>query len=493
MRGTADRSNPVLAAMDEPAPASTSPQPSTGSITGSITGSASGAPTEPPSKPVEEPAPPSERRIVLLLAAVQFVNILDFMMPSPLGPRFAADLGIETASLGLVVASYTLAAGATGLLGAFFLDRFDRRPALALSLVGLAVGTCGAVFATDLPSLVLARVIAGAFGGPATSLAMAIIADIVPVSRRGRALGTMMMAFSVSSVFGVPMGLVLAGWGTWHTPFTVTGLLCLVAAVGAWLYLPPLRAHIRDDAPSGHVVRDLLASLRALFADPAVRTSYTMGLVSAFGAFLLVPNIATFVQNNLAFPEALLPVLYGAGGIASLLVLRPLGKLVDRVGSFPVSLAGSVGYGVVCWVAFIASPPAVRELSETRTELFGLELSWGWVAVTLLFVLFMLTSNARNVAFGTLSSRVPPAALRARYQSLSSMVQHLGLAAGGMMGPVLLSSEPDGSLEGVDRAAWLSLLTLLVIPGLIRVVERRIDQRDGVVRARTEVSGGARA
>jgi MFS family permease len=197
---------------------------------------------------------------------------------------------------------------------------------------------------------------------------------------------------------------------------------------------------------------------------------------------MLIPNIATFVQNNFGYPAALLAMLYGTGGIASLLVLRPLGRLVDRVGSFPISLAGAIGYAVVCWLCFIALPPWIHALCAVEEEVAGVPFSWGWVVVTLLFVLFMLTSNARNVAFGTLSSRVPPPALRARYQSLSSMVQHIGLAAGGLAGPVLLSSRPDGSLVGIDRVAWLSLSTLLVVPWLIRVVEGLIDRRDDVHR-----------
>jgi len=434
-----------------------------------------------PAGPTADAIPASERRIILLLAAVQFVNILDFMMPSPLGPRFAAELGIETASLGIVVASYTIAAGISGFIGAFFLDRFDRRPALALSLLGLALGTGGAVFATDLPSLVLARVVAGAFGGPATSLALAIVADVVPASRRGRALGSMMMAFSVASVFGVPMGLVLAQWGTWHTPFVVTALLCVLAAIGAQRFLPPLHDHVRD-VPPERARREMIESTRRLLSEPAVRLSYGMALMSAFGAFMLIPNIAAFVQHNLGYPESLLALLYGAGGVASLLVLRPLGKLVDRVGSFPVSLGGAIGYALVAWGLFIALPGPVRALCDRSFETAGVTWSPGWVAVCVGFVLFMLTSNARNVASGTLSSKVPPADFRARYQSLSSMVQHLGLAAGGLVGPMVLRSEADGSLVGVEIVAWVSLVTLLLVPFVMRIVEDRVDRRDGVTR-----------
>jgi predicted MFS family arabinose efflux permease len=56
-------------------------------------------------------------------------------------------------------------------------------------MLGLVLGTLSGAFAQGLGTLMLARVIAGAFGGPATSLAYSIIADIIPPERRGRAMG----------------------------------------------------------------------------------------------------------------------------------------------------------------------------------------------------------------------------------------------------------------------------------------------------------------
>ena len=71
------------------------------------------------------------------------------------------------------------------------------------------------------------------FGGPATSLGLSILADIVPIERRGRAMGTLMGAFSAASVFGVPAGLELARIGGWRMPFFA------VAALGVVLSSPP--------------------------------------------------------------------------------------------------------------------------------------------------------------------------------------------------------------------------------------------------------------
>src|SRR5437773_5557811 len=71
----------------------------------------------------------SERKLVFLLACVQFVNIVDFMMVMPMGPTFAVALGIPVSRLGVVISVYTAAAALAGVLGAMFLDRFDRKRA----------------------------------------------------------------------------------------------------------------------------------------------------------------------------------------------------------------------------------------------------------------------------------------------------------------------------------------------------------------------------
>ena len=69
--------------------------------------------------------------------------------------------------------------------------------------------------------LLAARVLTGAFGGILGGLALAIIADVFPEERRGRATGVLMSAFAVASVVGVPTGIYLGSELGWHVPFLV--------------------------------------------------------------------------------------------------------------------------------------------------------------------------------------------------------------------------------------------------------------------------------
>lgn len=107
----------------------------------------------------------NERAILFLIASVQFVNIIDFMMVMPMGPFFATALDIPTSKLGLVGGSYTAAAAVSGVVCSTFLDRFDRRTALAWTMLGLVISTAAGGLAWSLNTLLAARVGAGAFVG----------------------------------------------------------------------------------------------------------------------------------------------------------------------------------------------------------------------------------------------------------------------------------------------------------------------------------------
>src|ERR1700682_4294771 len=262
---------------------------------------------------------PSRRElaVVLLVAAVQFVNILDFVMVMPMGPDFAAALGIPSSRLGLIGGSYTAAAAVAGLVSSFFLDRFDRRAALGIAMLGLVLGTALGGLATGLGTLMMARMVAGAFGGPATALSLSIVADVVPPERRGRATGVVMGAFSIAQVLGVPAGLELARQLGWRAPvFLVAGIAAVIAVV-AVLLLPPLRGHLAE--------RHEQTPASQLFAQRNVLLSWAMTFVVMASGFVLIPNISAYVQYNLAYPRSRLGLLYFAGGLGRLVGLQLAG------------------------------------------------------------------------------------------------------------------------------------------------------------------------
>jgi predicted MFS family arabinose efflux permease len=389
----------------------------------------------------------SERKVVFLVGAVQFVNILDFMIVMPLGPDFAVDLGIPAAQLGFVAGAYTAAAAVAGLAGSFFLDRFDRRKALVVTMLGLALGTLAAAFARGMVGLVLARLLAGAFGGPATSIALSIIADVVPPERRGKAFGAVMGAFAAASVLGVPLGLELARQGGWQLPFIAVAALGVLVTGGVAFLLPPMRHHLEQ-------ARGRPTTLAGLVARPVVRWSFLMTAVVMAAGFMLIPNLSAFLQFNLGYPRARLGLLYLVGGAFSFFALRVVGALVDRHGSFRIGTLGCIALIGLCYLWFVAPPPGLPVMP--------------------MFVIFMLSMSLRNVPYNTLTSRVPRPAERARFMSIQSAIQHLASAVGAFGAARMMTELPDRSLAGVERVAFVSMGLTAFVPLLLWTVERRV-------------------
>jgi predicted MFS family arabinose efflux permease len=392
--------------------------------------------------------PVSERALVFLLGSIQFINILDFMMVMPLGPDFAAELGVSLSHLGVIGGSYTLAAAIAGVAGSFFLERFDRRKAILAALAGLVVATAAGGLSTGLYSLVAARAVAGLFGGPATSLAFSILADVIPPERRGRAVGAMMGAFSVASVLGVPFALEAARAFGWRSPFWIVAGMGGLVAIFAGRLLPPLRGHIEVARVSPSV------GTLELLRRPTVIASYVMTASVMMAGFLVIPNISAFLQANLAYPRTGLGMLYMIGGAVSFLALRVAGRLVDRFGSFRVSIGAALA--VVACLEFGFAHPAP------------------WLPVPALFVAFMLSMSFRNVSYNTLTSKVPGPQERARFLSFQSAVQHLASSTGAFLSTVILGSAADGRLLHMETVVYISIALTLFIPVITGWVESRV-------------------
>lgn len=394
----------------------------------------------------------SERSILLLVGMVQFVNILDFMMVMPLGPDFAPKLGIPTHDLGWIGGSYTAASAVAGIIGSLFIDKLDRKVALLTALSGLILATAFGGLAWDFNSLLLSRILAGMCGGPATSISWSIVADTVEPSRRGQAMGKVMGAFSLASVFGVPFGLAMAQMHNWTTPFFTTAAMGVIIIVMALKLMPSMRAHL------AHVHTKIsLGYLFSLLTRPIYALTYLYILFAMLASFMIIPNISAYVQYNLHYPRENLGWLYCIGGIVSFVTMRATGKMIDRFTASAMSTISMLTYIIVLWISFIHPLPGLSAM--------------------MFFILFMFAMGMRNVSSTTLATQIPPPEERAGFMSLMSCVQSIGMSIGAFVSTRILTEIENHSLAGMDDLAKIGIGFSLLVPLLMRLVELNMKRR----------------
>jgi len=377
---------------------------------------------------------------------MQFIGLVDFMIVMPLGPQLLADLDIDARRFSWVVSAYTLAAGLAGFLAAPWLDRVPRKSAYLVFAIGLLAGTAACGLATNYPLLLAARCLTGAFSGLLGGLSLAIVADVFPPDRRGRANGTLMLAFAVASVAGVPLGIALGTWLGWQAPFfglTALGLPLVVLA--AWS-LPPLPAHA--DAARGHPLARLVETLTL----PAHRRAFALIALLMVAAFAVIPFISASFVANVGVTEAELPLVFIAGGLLTFASTPLVGRLVDRFG------ACRVFRGIV-------PLSALMMLVLTHLPAVGLV---GAVPVAAV----MMATNAGRMLTATslITSSIEPRC-RGGFMSVNSSVQHVASGLGTMLGGLIISGgagEPLRHFGTVGLLAAAATITSLWLAARIR-------------------------
>jgi len=407
---------------------------------------------------VPTPAEVRRREVVLLLilGSVQFTSIVDFMVVMPLGPQLMRKLEITPAQFGWIVASYTIAAGLAGLLASSIMDRFGRKAAFLSLYSGFLVGTLFCGLSRGYLMLLSARVLTGAFGGILGGLALAIIADVFPEERRGRATGVLMSAFAVASVVGVPAGLYVGTEFGWHVPFLILAGLGLPVLFVGLRVLPPLRDHLHHVSHS-HPLLQILET----FSQSNHLRAFALTVAVMLGSFSVIPYISVSLVANVGVDEKTgLPWVFVTGGLLTLVGAPLIGRLADHFGKLPV-------YRVVATIAIGLM------LAVTNLPRVPLAVAVGVVGT------FMLSNAGRMVAALTMITGSVERRLRGGFMSANSAVQHLASGVGASIGGQILVKSSDGALHNFNKVGLLAVAATalsLWLAGLVRPAETMSSQ-----------------
>ena len=365
------------------------------------------------------------------------------MIMMPLSPQLIRVLHIDTHQFGLLLSSYTFSAAISGLLAATYVDRFDRRK-LVLSLYLLfIVATLCCGLAQTYPQLLISRALAGAFGGILGAMVQTMVADLIPFERRGKAMGTIMAAFSLSTVAGVPLGLLLANQVPslgWRAPFFFIVVLALIFFCVGFKMLPSLTGHMQRTR-HGNILQQIFIVAK----DPAhLRGFGFIGLIM-MGGFTVIPYIALYFTANVGLPESFITVGYLCGGIATFFTSQVIGRMADHFGKLRV----------FCCVAVASLIPILV------TTHLGPVARW---IVLIDWTIFFILVPGRMVPGMAMVSAIAPPQDRGTFMSLVASVQMAASGAASLIAGLIIHRTTSGQIAHYDLVGYLAVgCTLLAV------------------------------
>jgi multidrug resistance protein len=300
------------------------------------------------------------------------LDLVGFGIVLPILPLYAERFDASPGTVGLLVASFSLAQLVCSPLLGRLSDRIGRKPVLVLSLAGTAAGSLLTGLAGSLWLLFAGRVVDG-ISGASVSVAQAAVTDLAPPSERPRLLGLLGAAFGLGFVAGPAIG-ALAALGGPHVPFLVAAALAAVNAVVAAFRLPETR--LSRDRPTEPVGRALQsrAAVRRELADYLLVAFVSLVAFSAFEA-----TFALFGERRLGLRLASTGAVFTVIGVLIAVVNGGLvGPTVRRFGE-----AGTLRLGLAGNAAGLAVLPFVHSWVTLAPAILLLTVGQGLVTPTL--------------------------------------------------------------------------------------------------------------
>ena len=398
--------------------------------------------------------------VIAVLAFMQFTVILDFMVMAPLGAILLPVLHITPGQFSHVVSGYALAAGGSGLLAAGFADKYDRKKLLLFFYVGFILGTLLCGLAPSYPMLLAARIITGIFGGVVGSVSMAIVTDLFAPQVRGRVMGFIQMAFALSQVAGIPLGLYLATRFDWHAPFLLIVGFETLAGLVIFRFLRPVNEHLHlhgDTNPWQHLWKT--------FSKPMHRLPFLTMVILATGGFMMMPFSTTFLVNNVGILPEKLPLIFMVVGACSLFTFPLVGRISDRVGRVPTFV---VGTAIAMTLTVIYSHLGVTPLAT----------------VIILNATMFVGIASRIVSSSALMASVPEMRDRGAFMSINSSIQQVsGGVAAWVAGLIVVQPSETSPLLHYDTLGFVCCATMLTCVVLMYLVDRQMKERQSAAAA----------
>ncbi|MFE3584805.1 MFS transporter [Streptomyces vinaceus] len=183
-------------------------------------------------------ADPSRWKALVFIALAQLMVVLDATIVNIALPSAQTDLGISDGNRQWVITAYALAFGGLLLFGGRIADKWGRKNAFIVGLIGFALASALGGAANGEAMMLGARALQGAFGALLAPAALSLLAVMfTDAKERAKAFGI----YGAIAGGGGAVGLILGGFLTeylnWRWTFFVNIPFAIIAAVGAWMII----------------------------------------------------------------------------------------------------------------------------------------------------------------------------------------------------------------------------------------------------------------
>jgi EmrB/QacA subfamily drug resistance transporter len=188
------------------------------------------------------PTAPRRGAILAAVCLSAFAINIDTTIINVALPSLTRELGAGTTDLQWIVDGYSLSFAALVLAAGSLGDRYGRRPALLVGLVGFSLASTVGALCTSSGQLIAVRFVMGAFAALIFPTTLSVITNTYPNrSERAGAVGVWGAVAGLGVAVGPVLGGLLLKEFSWPSVFLALVPVALVAAAAVFVVVPESR------------------------------------------------------------------------------------------------------------------------------------------------------------------------------------------------------------------------------------------------------------
>ncbi|WP_366525218.1 multidrug effflux MFS transporter [uncultured Roseibium sp.] len=289
---------------------------------------------------------------VAIIAMIMALNAMAIDVMLPALPAIGDALNIiEENNRQLILTSYLAGFGGAQLFFGPLTDAFGRRKVLIGGLVLYSLASIGAIFATDLETLLIARVLQGVGCAGARVAALSVVRDCYTGRSMGKVMSLVMMVFMAVPVIAPSVGQVVLLVAGWHWIFAFLLFSGVAVMVWSMLRMPETLTPERRRPIQISEISDAYGT--------ALTTRVCVGYAMAT-AFVFAGLFAFLAMSQQIFVDIfglgnLFPVFFASIAIAMAVSSFTNAQLVEAMGMRRLSHAALLVYTLFGFAIFAVS------------------------------------------------------------------------------------------------------------------------------------------
>ena len=182
----------------------------------------------------------------IVLAASNFMVVLDTTIANVSVPHIAGSLGISTSQGIWIITSYSVAEAICVPLTGWLAGRFGAVRTFIFCMMGFGIFSMLCGMSPTLGMLVACRIGQGLCGGPLMPLSQTLLMRIFPPEQRNQAMALWAMTTVVAPILGPIFGGSISDAWSWHWIFFINVPVVLLCSFGAMRVLRPAETPTED-------------------------------------------------------------------------------------------------------------------------------------------------------------------------------------------------------------------------------------------------------